>query len=262
MNIYSYTNLANYLSDFYQFKKKDNPVFSLQIWCQKLGMTSTSALSHILNGQRAIPAKFVPKFIENIKLSDDEARYFMELYFQEKLNEKPNKNSFIYKMNPFNWKKKKITADYSILSSPLYFAIRTIMQRDGLENSNFESLRDILTNDISDSAIKKIMTLIHYQSDVDSDRLVTTTDVPDPRVQDIHAYYLDLAIKRVKSVDITNREFSNYSLNIDPKNIPAIKKKIRFFVDSLIEEFDDDVKENCTFQFGSYLYPITKDKNE
>ncbi len=260
MNIYRYQTIADYLNDHFQAKKAENPLFSLQVWCRKLGISSTSALSHILSGKRPIPAKFVPRFIEDLGLNENESRYFMELFFHEKTTQSSLTQKFLQRLNPFNWKKKTIVTDRSFLLSPLSFALVVLKQRGIIKNLKFENLRTTFHSDISDYEIQNLIDHFELDENLDFERLTNAVDIEDQDVQRAHEYYLQLASKRVFTSPITEKEYNSYSINIKKEDIPNMQKEIRYFLDSLIQKYDNDNDCDSTYQMGTYLFELTRER--
>lgn len=261
MQVYAYSNISNYLKDYFWQKKKQNPNFSLKVWCDQIGISSTGAFHQMINGKRPIPIKFLNTICESLKFNDQERQYFTQLYLLENSEVKTKKVSYLDKINPLKWKTKKIVKDPKILSAPLLFTMRTLLQRLSLKELNFSNFRTLLNNDISDNEIKEALKVAkeHKESLNNKERLVTTIDVPNVDIQEHHRYFLDLAARRILTSTVQNKEYNSYSINIKKERLNEAKEKIRFFMDSFIEEFDDDLEGDSSFQIGNYFFELTKD---
>lgn len=262
VDIFQFDSITDYLNGVFKQKKQVNPSFSLRSWCQQMEISSPGAFNQMMNGKRPFPKKVISKIADTLNLKYHEATYFKELYLQDDIEGPKKITKVLDKLNPRNWRAKKVTKDKEILSSPLFFAVKTLYARDAFYSGTFGELKDLFANDIEDNDIENVANMIkkHTQEIKSDKRLVTTTDVKDPKVQDIHSYYLELAKKRVHSVPVDEREYGNYSFNIDPKRIPELKERMRFFIDSVIEDFAEDKEGMRTYQLGSYLYPLDKEK--
>jgi hypothetical protein len=84
IDISTYTDFRKFLRDYAAEKKKQNPSWSLAIWARELGLSSTSSLTKILNGQREAGNKFCFKVIEYFKFSMEEAKHFDYLVYTSK----------------------------------------------------------------------------------------------------------------------------------------------------------------------------------
>lgn len=263
MQIYAYDSLSTYLKDYYSLRKRKSPGFSIQVWADQIGITSNGAFSQMINGKRKIPARFVRRLAKYLKLNDHETQYFTELYLLERSNNEKTDTSFLDKLNPLKWNQKKVTENKNILSHPITFGIKTIFDRNKLKELSFENLRTLFSSDITDDEIKEGLKTVNQCHEVfeesEGERLVTTIDTGNVDIQKIHEYYLELAKKRVKSTNVHKREFNNYSFNIKKERLPEAKEKMRFFLDSFIEEFNDNENGDEVYQLGAYLYSLLGD---
>lgn len=259
VDIFQFDKITDFLNDVFKEKKRVNPSFSLRSWCQQMEISSPGAFNQMMNGKRPFPKKAINKITEALNLKDHEAVYFKELYLQEDNNSKKI-SAILSKLNPKSWRPKKITKDEEILSSPLFFGVKTLKARDAFYSGTFSELRDLFCDDVSDLEVKEVVKILkaHNEELNLKKRLVSTMDVNNVKVQDAHDYYLELAKKRVHSVSLAEREYGSYSLNIDIKRLPEFKEKLRYFMDAMIEEFAEDKENMRTYQFGSYLYPLDK----
>lgn len=93
IDLSEYTDFRKFLRDYASEMKKQNPNWSLAIWAKELGLSSTSSLTKILNGQREAGNKFCFKVIEYFKFSVDHAKHFDYLVFQSKTDQKKRDGS-------------------------------------------------------------------------------------------------------------------------------------------------------------------------
>jgi|GEM_PF-2550103 len=84
IDISTYTDFRKFLQDYASEKKKQNPEWSLALWAKELGLSSTSSLTKIINGQREAGSKFCFKIIEYFKFSIDETKHFDYLVYTSK----------------------------------------------------------------------------------------------------------------------------------------------------------------------------------
>jgi hypothetical protein len=88
INISEFTDFRKFLRDYASEKKKQHPDWSLAVWARELGLSSTSSLTKILNGQREAGDKFCFKVIEYFQFSVEQAKHFDYLVFQSKIKPK------------------------------------------------------------------------------------------------------------------------------------------------------------------------------
>lgn len=261
MNIYEYEDIAKFLRDSFSQKLKNNAHLSLKAISNKIGLSSASAFNQMLRGQRPVPAKFIPLLARELKLNINEVNYFNELYLKSKSHDEKSYINFLKKINPKKWRKKILKTQE--IPSPIYFAMRTFLKRK--KNADLPMIDNSFSRIIDRDDLKKGYDLLKKNIDSikNTDRIVAVSsddNSPNLSVQEIHHYYLKLAEKSLKAIAPDRREFNTYSININEDKIPMIKQRVRFFFDSLIEEFGNEETGNATFQIGGYFYPLTKEE--
>ena len=84
IDISTYADFRKFLRDYASEKKKLNPEWSLANWAKELGLSSTSSLTKIINGQREAGNKFCFKVIEYFKFTVEETKHFDYLVYTSK----------------------------------------------------------------------------------------------------------------------------------------------------------------------------------
>lgn len=84
IDISTYTDFRKFLRDYANEKKQQNPEWSLAIWARELGLSSTSSLTKIINGQREAGSKFCFKVIEYFKFTIEDTKHFDYLVYTSK----------------------------------------------------------------------------------------------------------------------------------------------------------------------------------
>ena len=80
-DVLQYTNYRVYLRDYYEFKKKTVPAFSLRFFAEKAGLSSHAHLKLTIDGKRNITKNTVVKLIHGLGLDGQRAAYFESLVF-------------------------------------------------------------------------------------------------------------------------------------------------------------------------------------
>ena len=80
-DILQYTNYRVFLRDYYDFKKKTSPAFSLRFFANKAGLSSHAHLKLAIDGKRNITKNTVVKLITGIQLDTKRAENFECLVF-------------------------------------------------------------------------------------------------------------------------------------------------------------------------------------
>lgn len=257
MNVFEYNSMNSFFKDYFNFQKRKNPKFSIRTFSKELEITSPGALNQMLNGKRNIPAKHFQKFLEHLNFSIEEEFYLKELYIQSLANVKI---SFLNKINPLRWKKMKVASNEDTFKYPVLFAIRDILKREDMMFADVKKLEKELCLEIKSKDIESAYKFYCFNEKKypKNARLVNQFDKKNTDVQDIHCYFLELAKKRIRNTDVSQREYNNFSVNIKKSDIPLIKSKIRFAIDSILEEFSDNEEGDATYQITNAFYPLSK----
>ena len=79
VNLFKYLNYRDYLKDFYQYKKSQNPHFSYASFAIKAKINTPNYLKRVIDGERSLNAESIPKFCFGLELSPKESIYFEAL---------------------------------------------------------------------------------------------------------------------------------------------------------------------------------------
>ncbi|MGL1902427.1 MAG: TIGR02147 family protein [Fibrobacterales bacterium] len=74
-----YIDYRVYLGEYYAYKKKKSAVFSHRYFAQAAGISSSSFLRRVIDGERNLTRPMIDKFSKALNLSDKEAIYFKNL---------------------------------------------------------------------------------------------------------------------------------------------------------------------------------------
>jgi uncharacterized protein (TIGR02147 family) len=92
LSIYDYLDFRAYLRDYYAMQKKRTRFFSYRYFAQKADFSSHNVLKQVIEGQRNIALKSIPKFVKALNHLPREGEYFklLVLYCQSKNESEKN----------------------------------------------------------------------------------------------------------------------------------------------------------------------------
>lgn len=76
VEVFSFENPVHYVLAAFEHKKKKNDRFSIRAWSKQLGFANPSFLSDVLRGRRKLQIGLAEKIAINLKLPEDQRRYF------------------------------------------------------------------------------------------------------------------------------------------------------------------------------------------
>lgn len=133
-----YLDVYQFLQDFYQFRKDQEPTFSYETWAKELGASDKSYVRFLVIGKRPINEKMSVAFSENINLSFADKKYFFTLiqYTQSKTHtQKEIFGQKLISMLKTELDQLEIEAHYEFLSSPLLPRLQVFLGFRDLDQS-------------------------------------------------------------------------------------------------------------------------------
>ena len=101
INIFIYKDYTKFLADVFEAMKTHQPELTYRKWAKQIGLSSVSALTMVLNGQRNAGKSLQEKLIKSLNLNKKEADFFIQLVKIHK-QAKGNKDLVVFMMNNAN----------------------------------------------------------------------------------------------------------------------------------------------------------------
>jgi uncharacterized protein (TIGR02147 family) len=249
-------NYRTLLKNEFEKRLEKNGRYSLRAYAESLDLDS-GTLSQILNGKRKLPKTHWVTLTKKLKLPKSERQFFLQSLWEEQ--------GIDSKKTHFN---KKIGL---VLSSEEYFEILTDWEYAAalclfdIKHFNFtvDSVANALgltgqrANEIYAKLFQYGLLKIVDQKIIRTDnQFETTDDVLSKSLQMAHINELHLAIEKLQSIDVLEREFLSMTFAGSSKDVKKMKiwirnKKIEF------EELFESPKANQIFQFAVQLFPVS-----
>lgn len=270
LSIYNYIDPAQYLSDVFEEKKKNNPMFSLRSWAKQLGMASHGPFHAMLKGERSIPKKYIPKLITSLKLNAKESKYFEALIDYSRAKNLEEKEFYHQRMQALSPKELREVEDlvaYKYHVDPLHHIIGEMTELKTFKNNlgwikthmrvnpDLKSIEEALERLINLGVLKlengKLQKQIRH--------IYTKNDIMNKAIQLYHKRMGEIAIDQIEKQAVEEREFAGVTFNIHRKDLPKIKEAIREFSDQLIQSFEANSKEGEeTYHLNVQFFSLSK----
>lgn len=269
-SIFEFDTLHLFLNAAMKRKTDINPQFSLSAWSRQLGFKNSSPLSLVLKGRRALPKKYLSRVAETLDLNKTEFEYLevlAELAHSRSEEEELSAKNRLQKLRPVSKEAPAIIEAFKHLSNPL-----DAILLENVEKINFrldpywiqsQLQHRFEIDDIADAVHRLVelgliqKTKNKYQKTYKT--LTTQNDVVDYAAQEFHRSSLRIASQSLDRLNVEQREFQTFMLNIKPQDLTKAKKVIRKFIDDFIEEFECQESDfTATFLLMSQLLPVTK----
>lgn len=271
IDIFQYVKTSTILKDRYEDKKRANPSFSIRSWANQMGLKSHGSLQQILADKRTLPKKYVPALSKSLDFTNDELIYFETLVDFEKSKTQEERELYYNRLSRLRPNNKEVSIleveNYKYLENPLHAIIRTMMDRKDF-SSNPSWIKKQLRVQTTELEIKEVLKRLEGLELVQnkSGKLIKTKsqvrnklDTPSKAVQEHHKKISTIAAEQISLQDVAEREFNTYCLNMDKRNMPQAKERIRSFIKDFMNEFELETNEYTeTYNLNLQLFSLTE----
>ena len=234
--------------DHYSLRRSVNNAYSLRAFARDLGI-SASRLSEVLSGKQGLSLKSAEKISALLKLNGDEKEYFIDLVLSVDARSKKEREEALERLGDrtgTNTNQEMKEETFRIISDWYHFAILELMETKDFRSSTlWISGRLGISETEAEEALKRMEKLElvkkvkgRYQST--GAELVTGNDTPSHSIQKFNLQILRKAMDSVQEQKVDERGLSTFTVAMDPKLLPEIKKRILNFRD----ELDAYIQEN------------------
>ena len=77
--VFEYLDYREFLRDYYNSKKEENPAFSLRVFSDKIGFKAKDFISRVMNGDKNLSNQSFPKVAAGLRLGKHETEFFVGL---------------------------------------------------------------------------------------------------------------------------------------------------------------------------------------
>lgn len=235
---------VSYLRNEFLRRKQKNPHYSLRAFAGFLGIPS-GRLSEILAGKRRVSAKVSDKILDKIQMSHlDRARFLSSTGNPQELA-------------PLR------AEEFEVIANPSHFAVLTLMETASFKSDHAWVAKKLgLHVEVVRGIFSRLERLGLVERVGESWRLThggwtTTHDIPSAVLRSSHKAQLDQAKESLESVPVHLRDITSIYLAIDPKDLPAIKEKIKKFRRE-IAKFSKARPKKEVYSLQVQLFPLTK----
>lgn len=268
-DVLQYTNYRVYLRDYYEYKKKTVPAFSLRFFAEKAGLSSHAHLKLTIDGKRNITKNTVVKLIHGLGLENQRAAYFESLVFFNQAQNDVDKQVFysqLLKASPRSKLHKMEKAQLRIFREWHHSVILEMVSL-----KNFRPIPDwvskrlygLVTPAQVTESFKLLLELGLLVKTANGfrqrDPLITTDDeVQDMMVKLYHCQMLKLSADMLSSLPAPQRDFSALTFGIKREDFPNLKKHLQLMRKELLDFSAKAGEAEDVVQINIQLFPITR----
>lgn len=268
-DVLQYTNYRVYLRDYYEFKKKTVPAFSLRFFAEKAGLSSHAHLKLTIDGKRNITKNTVVKLIHGLGLDGQRAAYFESLVFFNQAQTDADKQVYyaqLLKASPRSKLHKMDAAQFRIFREWHHSAIlEMVALKDFRPIPDWISKRlgGLITPAQVTESLKLLVELGLLVKTANGfrqrDPLITTDDeVQDMMVKMYHLQMLKLSADMLSTLPGPQRDVSALTFSIKREDFPNLKKHLQLMRKELLDFSAKAGEGEDVVQINIQLYPLTR----
>ena len=268
-DVLKYTNYRVYLRDYYEFKKKTVPAFSLRFFAEKAGLSSHAHLKLTIDGKRNITKNTVVKLIHGLGLENQRAAYFESLVFFNQAQTDADKQVYyaqLLKASPRSKLHKMNKAQFRIFREWHHSVIlEMVALKDFRPIPDWISkrLRGLVTPAQVTESLKLLVELGLLVKTANGyrqrDPLITTDDeVQDLMVKMYHLQMLKLSAGMLSDLPGAQRDISALTFSIRREDFPNLKKHLQLMRKELLDFSAKSGEAEDVVQVNIQLYPLTR----
>ena len=268
-DVLQYTNYRVYLQDYYEFKKKTVPAFSLRFFAEKAGLSSHAHLKLTIDGKRNITKNTVVKLIHGLGLDGQRAAYFESLVFFNQAQTDADKQVYyaqLLKASPRSKLHKMEKAQFRIFREWHHSAIlEMVALKDFRPIPDWISRRlgGLVTPAQVTESLKLLVELGLLVKTANGfrqrDPLITTDDeVQDLMVKMYHLQMLKLSANMLSALPGPQRDVSALTFSIKREDFPNLKKHLQLMRKELLDFSAKAGDAEEVVQVNIQLYPLTR----
>ena len=268
-DVLQYTNYRVYLRDYYEYKKKTVPAFSLRFFAEKAGLSSHAHLKLTIDGKRNITKNTVVKLIHGLGLDGQRAAYFESLVFFNQAQTDADKQVYyaqLLKASPRSKLHKMEKAQFRIFREWHHSAIlEMVALKDFRPIPDWISKRlgGLITPAQVTESLKLLVEVGLLVKTANGfrqrDPLITTDDeVQDMMVKMYHLQMLKLSADMLSALPGPQRDVSALTFSIKREDFPNLKKHLQLMRKELLDFSAKAGEAEEVVQINIQLYPLTR----
>lgn len=267
-NLFKYFEYQKFLLDYYQWRKSQQPYFSYRYISQKVDIDH-GLLAKIIQGQRHLSLKNIPKICELLEFNKKKSEYFELLVLYRKAKTETELKQYFEKILAYSdlsistLEKQK----YEYFQKWYYAAIRETVNFLDVSD-NFEELAQFVHPAITVAQAKKAVSLLEELGMIaknsqgfyklTSQFITTDENWRSMAVLQFQKETLGLALEALSNVPKKERNISTVTLSIDEGAMTQINDRIKQFHTDLLSIASRCKSVNRAYQINLQVFPISK----
>ena len=245
--------MSELINQEFQQRKQNNPCYSLRAFARDLGLHS-GTLSSILQDRRKIPIHLVDNLSEKLtSLSSHREILKTELQRAKKAKVKTFKfDKIVDERNAEN-----------IVIDGVYFTLLSLFNCSNFRSdiawiaSRLDVTQNKVKEVLGDLVKASLVSVVDGQYKMNKHAHATRDDVSSEVLKRAHEAILSVAANKLRTVEVSKRDFTSIKFPCDPSKMAEAKKEVRKFQRKMMRLTKSD-KSTEVYEMAILLFPRTK----
>jgi uncharacterized protein (TIGR02147 family) len=268
--IFQYLDYRVYLKDWFAFERTKGKRTSLRAFSARIlpALSSSGLLSGVLKGKKNLGPTLRTKFAKALQLKPREAQFFELLVQFNQAEDLEEKNQFFAQLSRFGKSKAKLIHQGQYLFfSRWYYAVVWNYFGINQKQKNTAHIAAAIYPPLSTAQVEEAIRLLLELGlikklangyAVTENHLTTEPEFRDITAAQYNQQFLHLATESIHHVAASHRQFGTKVFSSSFSTISLIKEKVAQFHEEVQEILDQDLRSDCIYTLGTYLYPNTQ----
>ena len=270
--VFEYLDYREFLRDYYNSKKEENPAFSLRVFSDKIGFKAKDFISRIMSGSKNLSNQSISKVASGLRLGKHETEFFIGLVKFNQAETTEERNAAFEEMQAalkvarFAEKQHVLGhVQYQVYSHWRHLTIRSLIGMFGFDG-DYEKLAKQVHPHITADEAKKSVKLLEECELIKKDEsgkytltesAITTGDRTSKlALRGFHQHCLKLAADSIDRDVPGTRHVSGLTLGISQEGYERIVERINAFRKEIALIAEEDQNSDKVFQLEFAMFPV------
>lgn len=256
--VYNYNNYRNFLSDWFQYQKKQQTNFSGARFAKAAGYSSSPLLGMVIRGDRNLSSQFIRAFIRGLSLAENEGRYFETLVLLNQSDTQQDKDYYRHKLEQLtadpniNRAFHKLGESSEFVQSWSFPIIRELIDKVPAAHSRsipnaahwlfFQLYGTVSISQIEQNILRLIQTGLIREREKGGWTSANGKVVLDPKTKNrdaqlFHRAFLSTLAQLATHIPQNAREFGFITLSVSSEEFDEIREEVRQFWQGILAKY-------------------------
>ncbi|HUI92232.1 MAG TPA: TIGR02147 family protein [Chitinivibrionales bacterium] len=271
--IYEYLDYRRFLADFFDAKKRINPLYSYRVFARKAGFNNQGFFIDVVKRRKKLSDNAAKKMIKGMDLLEDRARYFKYLVKYDQSKDGEEKELLLKKL--LEAKSKTLFNDVSLKYANYYLkwynpVVREIIAVEGFDG-DYKKLADKIFPRVNVAQVREAVEVLEALGIIEKDKgkgykvtmMKLRPNVVELRevIKNLHRRWIEHSTKAIDAIEPEDRYISSLMVGLPANIVPELTKKFEelkeYVLTTAADHEKDPKKDMRIYQFNFQLFPRT-----